>query len=137
MPGAHVRGRAPRSPPSGRTGDVAMVPPVGETEPLDTQIPAAVAAAVDASQLTSDEGPALPITRARLLLMSGLIVVAVIGLYFLIPKLAGLSQTWGRLQRGDPLWLARGPHWSCFRSPATRRCFGLSSAVGCLGSTGA
>lgn len=116
MPGAHVRGRAPRSPPSGRTGDVAMVPPVGETEPLDTQIPAAVAAAVDASQLTSDEGPALPITRARLLLMSGLIVVAVIGLYFLIPKqrravvtgCAGLPNS--PLRGAFPVWRVRPGH---------------------------
>jgi uncharacterized protein (TIRG00374 family) len=29
-------------------------------------------------------------------------------LYFLIPKLAGLKQTWGQLRRGDPLWLAAG-----------------------------
>jgi uncharacterized protein (TIRG00374 family) len=35
-----------------------------------------------------------------------LIVVALVGVYFLIPKLAGLKQTWGQLRRGDPLWLA-------------------------------
>ena len=40
--------------------------------------------------------------------MSVLIIVAISGLYFLLPKLAGLKQTWGRLQRGDPLWLAAG-----------------------------
>ncbi|MGB9185867.1 MAG: flippase-like domain-containing protein [Solirubrobacteraceae bacterium] len=50
----------------------------------------------------------MAVSRARLLVMSGLIIVAVIGLYFLIPKVAGLQQTWGRLRRGDPLWLAAG-----------------------------
>lgn len=37
-----------------------------------------------------------------------MIVVTLIGLYFLIPKLAGLQRTWGQLKRGDPLWLAVG-----------------------------
>lgn len=50
----------------------------------------------------------MTITRGRVLLVSALIVVALVGLYFLIPKLAGLRQTWGRLRRGDPLWLAAG-----------------------------
>jgi uncharacterized protein (TIRG00374 family) len=52
--------------------------------------------------------PTLPITWRRVLLISALIIVALIGLYFLIPKLAGLKQTWGQLRRGDPLWLAAG-----------------------------
>ena len=43
-----------------------------------------------------------------MLLISILVVVAVSGLYFLVPKVAGLKQTWGRLHRGDPLWLALG-----------------------------
>ncbi|MFZ0090913.1 MAG: lysylphosphatidylglycerol synthase transmembrane domain-containing protein [Solirubrobacteraceae bacterium] len=47
-------------------------------------------------------------TRARLLLGSAVIVVVLIGLYLLIPKLAGLRQTWGQLRRGDPLWLGAG-----------------------------
>ena len=54
-----------------------------------------------------EDGPTV-ITRKRLLLGSVLIVVTLIGLYFLIPKLAGLQRTWGQLKRGDPLWLAVG-----------------------------
>lgn len=109
MPGAHVRGRDPRSSLRGDRGDAGRVPPVGETGPRDPPRPAAVASAGSASRLTvSDEGPTVAISRARWLVVSGLIVVAVIGLYFLIPKLAGLQQTWGRLRRGDPLWLAAG-----------------------------
>jgi uncharacterized protein (TIRG00374 family) len=44
--------------------------------------------------------------RRRLLIALATIVVALVALYLLLPKLAGLDQTWGRLQRGDPLWLA-------------------------------
>ena len=92
---------------SGDRGDVARMPPLVETEPLDTRTSGAVESAGGASRLTvSEEGPTVPITRTRLLLASGLIVVALVGVYFLIPKLAGLKQTWGQLRRGDPLWLA-------------------------------
>jgi hypothetical protein len=48
------------------------------------------------------------IRRSRLLLGSSLIVAVLIGLYLLIPKLAGLRQTWLQLRRGDPLLLAVG-----------------------------
>ena len=107
MPGAHDRGRDSRSPLSGDRGDVAGMPPVVETEPRGTRTAGAVEPAGRASRLTvSEEGPTVPITRTRVLLASGLIVVALVGVYFLIPKLAGLKQTWGQLRRGDPLWLA-------------------------------
>jgi putative heme transporter len=85
MPGTHVRARDARSPRSGDQGDVASLPPIGDPEL-----------------------PTTPVTRTRLLLVSALIVVTLIGLYLLIPKLAGLKQTWSQLRRGDPLWLAAG-----------------------------
>jgi uncharacterized membrane protein YbhN (UPF0104 family) len=43
--------------------------------------------------------------RRRLLTGAALIVVALVALYLLVPKLAGLHQTWGRLGHGNPLWL--------------------------------
>jgi uncharacterized membrane protein YbhN (UPF0104 family) len=46
------------------------------------------------------------LSRRRLLIAVALIIFALAGLYLLIPKLAGLNQTWGRLQHGDPVWLA-------------------------------
>ena len=46
------------------------------------------------------------LSRRRLLLAIVLIVIALAALYLLLPKLAGLNQTWGRLQQGNPLWLA-------------------------------
>ncbi len=46
-----------------------------------------------------------PLGRRRVLVGAALIVVSLVGLYLLVPKLAGLHQTWGRLDHGDPLWL--------------------------------
>jgi uncharacterized membrane protein YbhN (UPF0104 family) len=34
------------------------------------------------------------------------ILAAIVGLYLLVPKLAGLNHTWGQLSRGNPWWLA-------------------------------
>jgi uncharacterized protein (TIRG00374 family) len=44
-------------------------------------------------------------SRRRLLVTGALILLALAGLYLLLPKLAGLHQTWGRLAHGDPAWL--------------------------------
>jgi uncharacterized protein (TIRG00374 family) len=43
-------------------------------------------------------------------LLFGLAFIALmlVGLYFLVPKLAGLNHTWGELSHGDVLWLALG-----------------------------
>src|SRR5579884_246917 len=48
------------------------------------------------------------LTRRRLII--ALIVTGLLlgGLYFLLPKLAGLNQTWGQLKHGNPVWLAVG-----------------------------
>jgi uncharacterized protein (TIRG00374 family) len=43
--------------------------------------------------------------RRRIVVTIVLIAVSLGALYFLLPKLAGLNQTWGRLRHGDPLWL--------------------------------
>lgn len=48
------------------------------------------------------------ITPRRVAIGVALLVVALGGLYFLLPKLAGLNHTWGQLSHGDPLWLALG-----------------------------
>lgn len=45
------------------------------------------------------------LNRRRLALGALVVAVAVGGLYFLLPKLAGLNQTWGRLRHGDPVLL--------------------------------
>jgi uncharacterized membrane protein YbhN (UPF0104 family) len=43
--------------------------------------------------------------RRKIVVTVVLIVLTLVGLYLLLPKLAGLNQTWGRLRRGDPWWL--------------------------------
>lgn len=46
-----------------------------------------------------------PPTRRRGIVLGVLLLAAVAGFYLLLPKLAGLNQTWGRLRHGDPVWL--------------------------------
>ena len=53
------------------------------------------------------QGP-LELNRRRVLFGGLLILLFISGLYFLVPKLAGLHQTWGRLERRDPAMLALG-----------------------------
>jgi uncharacterized membrane protein YbhN (UPF0104 family) len=53
-------------------------------------------------------GPAGLVTRRNMIFGALFILAALVGLYFLLPKLAGLNQTWGQLKHGDPLWLAVG-----------------------------
>jgi uncharacterized protein (TIRG00374 family) len=85
------------------------VRPAGDTGRPGTGPPALVVSAVDGSRLmASEEETTLPVTPKRVLLVSVLIVVALVGVYFLIPKLAGLKQTWGQLRGGDPRRLAVG-----------------------------
>jgi uncharacterized membrane protein YbhN (UPF0104 family) len=53
----------------------------------------------------TEEMPRVVVTRRRLLI-SALFVISVIALlYFVLPKLVGLKQTWSRIQHGDPWWL--------------------------------
>jgi uncharacterized protein (TIRG00374 family) len=49
----------------------------------------------------------MPELNRRRIAFTGLVVlVALAGLYFVIPKLAGLNQTWGQIKHGDPVLLA-------------------------------
>jgi uncharacterized membrane protein YbhN (UPF0104 family) len=60
----------------------------------------------DSQELPQRPHPRL--SRRQLVIAAVLIVLALVGLYFLLPKIAGLQQTWGRLRRGDPTWLGVG-----------------------------
>jgi uncharacterized membrane protein YbhN (UPF0104 family) len=60
---------------------------------------------VEIPEITT-EGPTGPLTRRKLVFGALFITAALVGLYFLVPKFTGLNQTWGRLERGNPLWLA-------------------------------
>jgi uncharacterized protein (TIRG00374 family) len=51
----------------------------------------------------------LPELNRRQLIIGGIVVAAaIVGLYFLIPKIAGLHRTWGQLKHGDPWLLVLG-----------------------------
>jgi uncharacterized protein (TIRG00374 family) len=50
--------------------------------------------------------PALEISRRSLLALGGFLLASLAALYFLLPQLAGLDETWNRIEKGDPIWLA-------------------------------
>lgn len=45
------------------------------------------------------------LNRKRIVIGLIVVVLVLVGLYFLIPKLAGLNKTWGQLKHGDPVLL--------------------------------
>ncbi len=50
----------------------------------------------------------LELTRRQLIIGSIILLLTLVGLYLLIPKLAGLHATWGQLKHGDPVLLVVG-----------------------------
>lgn len=47
-------------------------------------------------------------TRRRVLTTLAVTAVVLVGLYLLVPRIAGLEDTWRRIENGDPWWLALG-----------------------------
>ena len=62
--------------------------------------------APEATSEADQRSPVRPNSRRRFLVMGGLFAATLAALYFVLPKFAGLKQTWGRLSHGSPLWLA-------------------------------
>jgi uncharacterized protein (TIRG00374 family) len=52
-----------------------------------------------------EEMPRVQMTRKRILLGVGTIIIVVALLYYGLPQIAGLDETWRRIERGDPWWL--------------------------------
>ncbi len=52
-----------------------------------------------------EEMPHVGLSRDRILLFAFFAASAVAFLYFVLPKLSGLDDTWNRLDQGDPVWL--------------------------------
>ena len=61
---------------------------------------------VDEEIHDDDEMPRLRVTRRMLVLGIIFIVAALAFLYFVLPQLAGLEDTWERIEEGNPWWLA-------------------------------
>jgi uncharacterized membrane protein YbhN (UPF0104 family) len=74
------------------------------------------AALEEASRAPLPEGPApeaddeetpprLQFTARNLLVLGGFLVASLAGLYYLLPQLAGLNDTWHRIEDGSPYWM--------------------------------
>lgn len=53
-----------------------------------------------------EEAPQLRVNRRGVLLFLLFVVGALAFLYFVLPQIAGLDETWGKIEEGDPWWLA-------------------------------
>ena len=60
---------------------------------------------IDHLDLEEDHFGRLHVSRRRVVGFLVFLVLAVIALYYLVPRVAGLEQTWRRVERGDPYWL--------------------------------
>jgi uncharacterized protein (TIRG00374 family) len=65
----------------------------------------AVARTTDEEDDSDEEMPKLALTGRRLLIFGLFVVSALAFLYFVLPKLAGLQDTWNRAKQGSPAWL--------------------------------
>jgi len=64
--------------------------------------------AVEMGEPAREEMPRVRLTRGRLLASIIFIVSAVAFLYFVLPKILGLQETWNRMKQGNAWWLAFG-----------------------------
>jgi uncharacterized protein (TIRG00374 family) len=56
--------------------------------------------------LRDEERPALQVTRRNLVALGGFLLASLAALYFLLPQIAGLDDTWNRISDGRPAWIA-------------------------------
>jgi uncharacterized membrane protein YbhN (UPF0104 family) len=53
-----------------------------------------------------EDSPAIVVTRRNVVTLAGFLLAALGALYFLLPKLVGLDDTWERIEDGRPVWTA-------------------------------
>jgi putative heme transporter len=61
---------------------------------------------VEDDRHNDEEMPRLRVTRKALVVGFLFIVATLAFLYFVLPQIAGLDETWHRIEQGDPWWLA-------------------------------
>ena len=61
---------------------------------------------VDTEPPVELEPPRLQVTRRNAVAMVGFLLASLAALYFLLPQLAGLEDTWNRINEGRPVWIA-------------------------------
>ncbi len=81
---------------------VAAVRPGADADETDDENLAA------AAEQAPEEMPRVRLTRRRLFLSVLFVVSTVAFLYFVLPRLLGLRETWNRIQDGNGWWLALG-----------------------------
>ena len=60
-----------------------------------------------------EEMPRVGMTRKRALFLALFVASALAFLYFVLPRLAGLHETWNRINQGDPWWLGIALVFEC------------------------
>lgn len=53
-----------------------------------------------------EQPPRVDVSRRSLIAFGVFVALAILALYFLLPQLAGLEETWHRIEAGSPFWLA-------------------------------
>ncbi|MGH2871852.1 MAG: lysylphosphatidylglycerol synthase transmembrane domain-containing protein [Solirubrobacteraceae bacterium] len=83
--------------------------PIGQTDgELTEEQRAAVPSAPGTAGGHTEEMPRVRLTRRGVWASVAFVVSAVAFLYFVLPKLLGLRDTWNRIQHGNGLWLGLG-----------------------------
>jgi uncharacterized protein (TIRG00374 family) len=77
-----------------------------DAEPGALEVPEVNAAPAAVADSGSQEMPRVRLTRGRVLAFAAFVVSIVAFLYFVLPKLLGLQETWNRIQHGNPWWFA-------------------------------
>jgi len=73
---------------------------------VSTRAPAPAAApGVAAPHHEEEQGPHVDLTPRNVVFGLLFVVAAIVALYFLLPQIAGLDETWQRIEDGDPWWL--------------------------------
>jgi uncharacterized membrane protein YbhN (UPF0104 family) len=67
----------------------------------------------DTAGLPPDEMPRARLSRRQIIALAIFVVVAIALLYGLLPRIAGLKDTWNRLEEGDPWWLVAAFFLEC------------------------
>jgi putative heme transporter len=80
---------------------------VADRAPTTQRVPEPVNSGANGDR-RQEEMPRVVFTRKRLLISAVFVISAVAFLYFVLPKLLGLKETWNRIQSGNGWWLALG-----------------------------
>ena len=89
-----------------------------EDRAIEEQAPVHVAAGAEQPDLSpedtgSQEMPRVRFTKGRLLAFVLFVLSSLAFLYFVLPKILGLKETWARLQQGDIWWLVLAALLEC------------------------